>query len=211
MARVIADTSGVLLAGGKSRRMGQDKRFLQLEGTTFLTRVIRVLEQLFPEILIVVAEPVPHLSQSDHRVVIDRVPNCGSLGGLYTGLSYAVHARAFVVACDMPFLNPDAIAYMADIDHRADVVIAQLTTGMQPLHAVYAKECLPRLQRMIETKNLRLYELPQSPELSVRVVPEEQMRAVDPQLLSFFNVNRPTDLEFARKVSARRLHRDGHR
>ena len=191
--------------------MGQDKRFLQLEGKTFLDRAIRVLEQLFPEILVVVAEPVPHLSRLDHRVVIDLVPNCGSLGGLYTGLSYATHARAFVVACDMPFLNPDAIACLACIDHQADMVIAQLTTGLQPLHAVYTKSCLPHLQRMIETKNLRLHELAQSPELCVRVVPEEHIRSVDAQLLSFFNVNRPTDLEFAHKVSVRRQPMDRHR
>ncbi|MBM4124387.1 MAG: molybdenum cofactor guanylyltransferase, partial [Nitrospira sp.] len=87
--------TGILLAGGKSRRMGEDKRFLRLDGQTLLERTLAVLESLFTDIVVVVAEPVPQLARVSHRVVTDLIPNCATLGGLYTGLSVAQHPRSF--------------------------------------------------------------------------------------------------------------------
>jgi molybdopterin-guanine dinucleotide biosynthesis protein A len=202
----LSDVTGVLLAGGKSRRMGRDKRFLELGGKTFLERTLVVFEQLFSEILVVVAEPIDRPTQTEHRIVCDLYPNRGSLGGLYTGLFYAAHRRVFTAACDMPFLDPAAVTFMAALDHHhhADIVIAQLATGLQPMHALYSKDCLPHLQHMIEAGDLRLHQLVQAPGLSTRLISEDEMRSVDPQLLSFFNVNRPADLQFAHKVHQRR-------
>ncbi len=99
------DVTGVLLAGGKSRRMGLDKRFLKLDGETLLRRALSVYERLFPEILVVVAEPVPELVDIGHQIVTDLIPNCATLGGLYTGLSVASSPRIFAAACDMPFFE----------------------------------------------------------------------------------------------------------
>ena len=112
-------TAGVLLAGGKSRRMGVDKRFLRLDGETLLSRALSVFERLFDEVLIVVAGPLPESVGGRHRVVTDLVPNCASLGGLYTGLSLSESPRIFAAACDMPFLNPDLIAYLISVDREA--------------------------------------------------------------------------------------------
>ncbi|MGH7230696.1 MAG: molybdenum cofactor guanylyltransferase [Nitrospiraceae bacterium] len=204
MNSMTAEITGVLLAGGKSRRMGRDKRFLDFGGRTLVERGLIVFEQLFSEILLVVAEPTPQLSKFGHRVITDVVPDCGSLGGLYTGLSYASHPRVFAAACDMPFLDPAVITLLAAFDREADVVIPQLATGLQPMHAIYSKDCLPRLKLMMSAGNLRLHELAGIAELSVQVVPEEQIRSIDPRFLSFINVNRPADLELARKLNAGR-------
>jgi len=197
-----AGIAGVLLAGGKSRRMGRDKRFLELGGRTLLARALSTYEELFSDVLVVVAESLDELAGVHHRVVTDLVPNCGSLGGLYTGLSHATYDQVFAAACDMPFLDPAVIALMAGLDRDADIVIPRLTTGLEPMHAIYSKTCLPHLQRMIKDQNLRLHELAQTPGLAVRIVSEEEIQSVDPQLLSFLNVNRPADLEFARKLDA---------
>ncbi|MEK6619324.1 MAG: molybdenum cofactor guanylyltransferase [Nitrospirota bacterium] len=194
--------TGVLLAGGKSRRMGRDKRFLELEGRTLLERALSVLESLFSEVIVVVAEPVLRLSGLRHQVVTDLVPNCATLGGLYTGLSSAAHGRIFAAACDMPFLNQSVIKWMAKLDRNADVVMAQLADGLQPMHAVYSKACLPHLERMLNARNLKVQELSQSPGLSVRLVSEDELREADPQFLSFLNINTVADLEFARKLLA---------
>lgn len=194
--------TGVLLAGGKSRRMGRDKRFLELEGRTLLERALSVLESLFSEVIVVVAEPVLRLSGLRHRVVTDLVPNCATLGGLYTGLSSAAHGRIFAAACDMPFLNQSVIKWMAKLDRNADVVMAQLANGLQPMHAVYSKACLPHLERMLNARNLKVQELSQTPGLSVRLVSEDELREADPQFLSFLNINTVADLEFARKLLA---------
>ena len=204
MESKIADMAGVLLAGGRSRRMGRDKRFIELGGMTLFERTLRVFESVFDEILIVVAQPGESLGNPAHRVVSDRVPNCGSLGGLYTGLHYAGRPRVFAAACDMPFLDPAVIRLMSDLDREADIVMPRLATGLQPMHAVYSKTCLAHLEAMIERRQLEIHTLTGHAALRIRFVEEEQVRPVDRRLLSFVNINRPEDLAFAEQLHANR-------
>lgn len=196
------DVAGVLLAGGRSRRMGQDKRFLSLDGRSLLERTLSVLEQACEEILIVVARPAPELGWLRHRVVTDAVPNSGSLGGLYTGLLEAAAPRIFAVACDMPFLSTKAISYLADRDSAADIVMPQLETGLQPLHAIYHKRCLPAIEGMLSRRSLTIHDLVKAPDLRVRLVAEAELKAIDPLLQSFMNINTPEDLERARMLTS---------
>ncbi len=192
------------MAGGKSRRMGQDKRFLTLGGRTLLERTFAVLDSLFPEVLVVVSEPLPDHLASGHPVVMDLIPGCATLGGLYSGLYSSTHDRIFAVGCDMPFLSKAVIERLAELDRRADVVMPRLSTGLQPMHAIYSKACLAPLKRMAAAGELRVQDLCQEKALSVRMVDEDELRSVDPNLLSFFNINTPADLEMALKLVARR-------
>ena len=196
--------SGVLLAGGRSVRMGRDKRFLQLDGVSLLDRALSVFDRLFPEVLIVVAEMTPDLDALGRRVVTDLIPNRAALGGLYTGLFHASQARVFVAACDMPFLNPAVVTALTNAAPRADVVMARLAHGLQPMHAVYSKRCLPTLEVMAEENDLKVQSIADAPDLVVHIVSEEDLRRMEPQLLSFMNINTPADLEFARKLLAGR-------
>lgn len=203
MSGMIADMTGVLVAGGQSRRMGRDKRFLELGGQSLLQRTLSVLQSLFPEVLIALAEPLPQLAQGQgYRVVLDLIPNCATLGGLYTGLASAGHPNVLAVGCDMPFLNPEVIRRLAGLGAKADVVMPRLTTGLQPMLAVYSKACLPHLERMARAGQLKVQDLVKAPGLTVQQIPEKDFLDVDPQLLSFFNINTPADLEFARKLLA---------
>ena len=202
MPELIPNMTGVLMAGGKSRRMGRDKRFLELGGRPLLQRALSVLQSLFPEVLIAVAEPLPQLTGQGYRVVLDLIPNCATLGGLYTGLSSAGNQRVFAVGCDMPFLNPEVVKRLADLSTQADVLMPKLATGLQPMHAVYSKACLPPLEQMAKTRQLKVQGLVDITGLTVKLVPEKDFLDVDPQLLSFFNINTPADLEFARKLLA---------
>jgi molybdopterin-guanine dinucleotide biosynthesis protein A len=202
MQALIEHMTGLLLAGGKSRRMGRDKRFLDLGGHTLLDRALVVLESLFPEVLLSVAEPLPEWRSQKTKLVTDIVPDRATLGGLYTGLSTASQPQVFAAACDMPFLAPPVIRLMADLGRGADVVMVRLASGLQPMHAIYSKACLPHLERMLEAKNLRLQDLASAQGLSVKLLSEDDVRGADPQLLSFLNVNQPADLEFARKLLA---------
>ena len=196
------ELTGVLLAGGKSRRMGIDKRFLKLGAETLLQRALRVYESLFAEIVIVVAQPMAELSHTGHRVVADLIPDCAALGGLYTGLSVASSSRVFAAACDMPFLNSAVIGHLLKCGD-ADVVMPQLTTGLQPMHAVYSKACLPYFERMLATRNLSIQAVLEQRELRIRLVPEEVLCVFDPELLSFQNLNTPEDVERARMLLER--------
>ena len=184
--------------------MGQDKRWLTLDGQTLFQRALDALQSLFAEVLIVLAEPLPEPAVKGALVITDLIPNCATLGGLYTGLHHAGSPRVFAVGCDMPFLNPDVIIRLATLDSQADVVMARLATGLQPMHAVYSKACLPHLERMAKAQQLKVQDLTQVPGLKVRLVEESTLKDVDPQLLSFFNINTPPDLEFARKLLASR-------
>ncbi|MDE3017405.1 MAG: molybdenum cofactor guanylyltransferase [Nitrospirota bacterium] len=202
MGATIGQMTGLLLAGGKSRRMGRDKRFLELGGRTLLERSLSVLDSLFAEVIVSVAEPLPELRELRARVVTDIIPDCATLGGLYTGLFSSSYPRVFAAACDMPFLAVPLIQRMIDLGRDADVVMVRLANGLQPMHAIYSKACLPHLEQMLRVKNLRVQELLSASGLSVKILSEDDVRDADPQLLSFLNVNQPADLEFARKLLA---------
>jgi molybdopterin-guanine dinucleotide biosynthesis protein A len=193
------DVTGILLAGGKSRRMGFDKRFLQLGGEILVRRALSVYERLFTEILIVVAEPVPELGNMGHQIVTDLIPNCATLGGLYTGLSLAHSRRIFAAACDMPFLSLTVINHLLQFCDD-DIVMPQLVSGLQPTHAVYAKACLPYFEHMIVNNILSIQRVLEHDTLRARLVHEEALRPLDPQLLSFLNLNTPEDVELARQI-----------
>ncbi len=179
--------------------MGRDKRFLELEGETLLHRTVAVLESIFQEVIIVGADDsLKELNLT--RVELDLVPMRGSLGGLYTGLVYAKNPAIFVLACDMPFAQSTVIRKMVDFGENADIVMAQLRTGIQPMHGVYSKSCLGHIRRMMDEGNLRIQELACIPDLRVRIVSETDLQVSNEQVLSFMNVNTPADFEFARKL-----------
>jgi len=200
---MIADVTGILLAGGKSRRMGKDKRFLSIGERTLLERGLAALRKIFKHVCVVVAQDSPPL-QADVPVLHDLVPNCGSLGGVYTGLRQAETAYIFVAACDMPFLNTDAVRYLVSLKDKADIVMAQLQNGLQPTHAIYSRRCLPVIEEMVRTRQITLRDLAAHPSLHVRLVSEKELGAIDPEGLSFLNVNTPADLEAARLIQASR-------
>lgn len=198
--KVIQDVSGVVLAGGKSKRMGRDKRHLSVHGKPLLDRVTSVLLELFPEVLLVLAEEDISRQDDRIRIVTDLIPDCAAVGGLYTGLYHSRCPRVFVVACDMPFINPAVIELFLQKTDATDIVVAQLVTGLQPLHGLYAKRCLPILKDMIDDRDFRLQNIAGKPGLTVHRVLETEITRLDPQLVSFLNLNSPADLELANKI-----------
>ena len=196
------DVTGVLLAGGKSRRMGADKRYLVVGEQTLLERGLAVLSSIFQEVLVVIAQDSPPLDV-DARVVRDLVPDCGSLGGLYTGLTQATTPYIFVVACDMPFLDQAVISQFTSRRTTADIVMAKLAARLHPMHALYGKGCLPAMEQMILARQLKIQEMVSHASLRVRYVTEADLLTIDPSGRSFLNVNTPADLEVARSFQAR--------
>lgn len=199
----MADVTGVILAGGKSRRMGEDKRFLTVGTTTLLDRCCSAMRSIFPEVLIVTAQDSPPLEGHGCRVYQDLIPDCGSLGGLYTGLKMATCTRIFVVACDMPFLNQPMIHFFINRDPGADVVMGRLPSGLQPLHAVYGRGALPAVERMAHARQLKIQDIVSEPSLKITVVDASEWASIDPASRSFQNVNTPADLLAARAEASR--------
>ena len=196
------EVTAVLLAGGKSRRMGEDKRYLVVGEQTLLERGLGVLRSMFHEVLVVIAQDSAPLD-IDARVVRDLVPDCGSLGGIYTGLTQATTPYIFAVACDMPFLNQAVITQFTNRRDTADIVMARLATRLHPMHALYSKGCLPAMEQMIVARQLRIQELVSHASLRVQYVTEADLLSIDPSWRSFHNVNTPGDLEAACSLLAR--------
>ena len=190
--------TGLILAGGKSRRLGQDKRFLVLGGMTCLDRVRDAYQGLFEEVLIVAdaKEPFAELSV---RVVEDLIPGKATLGGLYTGLHHARTNRVFAAAVDMPCLSPAAIRVVLEHADKGDIVIPEVNNQLQPMHAAYSKACLPYIKQLLDASQLTLQDLCAIPQLKVHRIPQSIFQAVDPELRSFFNINTQEDLAVVRK------------
>ena len=187
--------TGIVLAGGLSRRLGRDKAVEPIDGEPLISRVIRRLEDLTDEIVVVVnnsarGEQLP-LSDST-KVAVDIYPDSGSLGGIFSGLSAAKNDWGFVVACDMPFLNSSLIARILTLRHSYDAVVPVLGGFPEPTHAAYSKACLPHIERRLKSNQLRIAAFFDS--VRVMSLPEEEVDQFDPEHLSFFNVNTPDDL-----------------
>ncbi len=201
---MISEVTGVLLAGGKSRRMGEDKRYLLVGEQTLLERSLAVLQAVFRKVVVVIAQDSAQLENVTCPVARDLIPDCGSLGGLYTGLKQASTEQVFVVACDMPFLSAPVISHFVALRTQADIVMAKLSNGLHPMHAVYGRPCLPFLEQMIATRNLKIQDLASHSALRVRFVTDKDLAALDPTASrSFHNVNTPADLEVARAFTVR--------
>ena len=192
--------TSVVVAGGRANRFGRDKLAEKLGSRTLLQRVVEAVRPLSNDIVVAVArgQSVPDLPDDSLEIVADLYPNKSALGGIYTGL---VSSRSFynlVVACDMPFLNVALLRHMIRSASGYDVVIPRIEGMLEPLHAIYSKNCVGLMQRQIDTDELRIRVL--LSQVKVRYVEEGEVDRLDPQRLSFFNVNTKDDLSKARAL-----------
>ena len=191
--------SSVILAGGQSRRMGVNKAFLEVGGRPIIDRLIEKVSLVGQEVILVTDTPHEY-AHLGCPTVPDVYPGKGSLGGIYSGLRAVRNPYALVVACDMPFLNLSLLRYMITLAPEYDVVVPRTRQGIEPLHALYSKACLPAMERLLQGDHLKVISL--YPHVRVRYVEEEEIETLDPQHLSLFNVNSPHDLEWAREVAS---------
>ena len=151
--------SGVIMAGGASRRLGRNKALERIGGKALIERVIDSLVPLTTEVLVVVARPehaAALLLPSWVRAVSDCYPGRGSLGGIFSGLEASAEPWSLVVACDMPFLNRELLRYLIGESSNVDAVVPCLGGQPEPLHALYSKACLAPMQRMLRAGQLKI-------------------------------------------------------
>jgi molybdenum cofactor guanylyltransferase len=194
--------SGVILAGGRSRRMGgAPKALLPFGGRPLIEHIAETLRSVLPDCLIVTNTPEVYGSLG-LPMVGDVFPEGGSLGGIYSGLRAASGDAALCVACDMPFLSAPLVAYLAGRAAEADVVIPDAGGELQTLHAVYGKSCLPAMERRLLAGRLKIVGFFEDVRV-VRIPADTVERFVDPDL-AFTNLNTPEDLARARALWGRR-------
>ncbi len=188
------EATAVILAGGKSSRMGQPKALLLFAGEPLIVHMVRRLGQLFSD-TVVVAAPEQELPALPSTIVRDDVAYQGPVGGIYYGLKAARREICFVTSCDAPFLNLRLIAYLMAQISDYDVVVPFTQDRFQPLHAVYRKQVAPLLKEQLERGELRpifLYD-----KVRTRKITEAEMHPHDPEGLSFLNMNTPEDYQAA--------------
>jgi molybdenum cofactor guanylyltransferase len=197
---------GIVLAGGKSSRFGSDKASAILRGRPLLQWVISALEPACARIVIVRAlgQELPAVASSSELVVVeDRYVARGPLAGLVTGFSAVTAKLCFATACDAPLLQPELVDFLAGIGPAYDVVCPIVAAFHQPLTATYQPgRCAARFEELTARDQLRI--VPAFEGLSVRFVAEDEVRAVDPELDSFRNANRPERLAEIEALLARR-------
>lgn len=190
---MIDDCTALILAGGDSSRMGQDKAALILEGKTLLESVTATMQSVFPKVIVSVRQERAGLNLPQVR---DELVASGPLAGLAAGMKSAATPWLFAVACDMPFITPAVIESLAGQRADCQAVVPMVHGYPQPLAAFYATSCLDIVKSILNgSGNHSLREL--LGKLQVRYVSEEHMLVVDPQLRSFFDLDTPQDVAIA--------------
>ena len=196
--------TSIILAGGKSSRLGRSKALQAIQGKSLIQRVVDRVAILSTEIIIATArgEAIPCSSAVSIKTVADICPGKGPLAGIYSGLTASNSPRAVVVGCDMPFLSVGLLDYMSRISSTFDVIVPRIEDKMEPLCAVYSRSCLGPIQGLLEQNELRINELFTT--VRVRYIGEDEINRFDPEHLSFFNVNGKADLDRARSLASER-------
>ena len=196
--------TAVILAGGQSRRLGRDKAVEPFAGEPLIRRVIRRASEAVSahHVVVVVADQDRAAElplDDDHLVAVDVFPDCGSLGGIYTGLNASPTQWSLVTACDMPFLSAPLLSHLASLRDGFDAVVPVVDGRPEPTHALYTRRCLPPIEARLRAGQLKISGF--FDDVAVRYVPENDIRDFDPDLLSFFNINRPEDLARAMELA----------
>jgi len=184
-------------AGGGSTRMGQDKALLPFLGQPLVQRVMTRVAHLADEVIVTTKKPEAY-GFLGVPLVKDLIPGMGSLGGLYTALATAIHPLVGLVACDLPFANPNLLAACREIllDTGADAILPSTELGLEPLHAVYRVDtCLPLVKAALDGGKRKM--IGWHGEARVRIIPPEDVAKFDPDGITFWNVNTPDEFQEA--------------
>ncbi len=197
------NVSAVVLAGGLSRRLGRDKAVEPLGGEPLIARVLSRVAQVTDESVVVVnhaARAAELPLGGDVAAAVDRYPDSGSLGGIFTGLEAARSEWALVVACDMPFLNIPLLRKILSLRAGRDAVVPVVEGRPEPTHAAYSRRCLPHIERRLQANDLKISRF--FDEVNVEYLDQNTVDELDPGHLSFFNINTEHDLQRARRIAA---------
>ncbi|HJX13605.1 MAG TPA: molybdenum cofactor guanylyltransferase [Dehalococcoidales bacterium] len=196
------EISTIILAGGKSLRLGHDKVLEKVGNKSLLEQVISRVDPLSKFIIIVTSKERTFPQVARHpkvKIVSDIFPGQGSLGGIYTGLKESGSFYNLVVAADMPFLNEGLLRYMIEVSDGFDFTLPKIKSWFEPLHAIYSRNCIDAIESIFKQNKKAIIELFKY--VKVRYIAAEEVERFDPRHLSFFNINTREDLELARKIA----------
>lgn len=187
---MINSITGVVLAGGKSTRMGKDKALLPYQGRPLIHTVLDTMLGVFSRVVVSV-QTDDNLGNLPVDRVADKYPESGPIGGI-TSVLEAGEESIFCVACDMPFVNPKLVEYVSKFK-GFDAVIPIWADRLQVLHAIYNRTILPLFQIALREQHLRISDV--FPKANIRYISASEIQAIDPEGASFDNLNTPAEYE----------------
>jgi molybdopterin-guanine dinucleotide biosynthesis protein A len=197
------DTTGIILAGGLSRRLDyKNKALLKIGGKSIIQRIINALSEVMASILLITNSP-EEFKHLEIPMFGDIIPGSGSLGGIYTGLKVSETYHNLVVACDMPFIRPSLLTFLMQQSKGYDVVIPVTPDGHHPTCAIYSKNCIKPIEAQIRSCNLKISDF--FPNVRLRKVDFNTLHDRYDQIM-FFNIN--TKEDYLKAVSIAESHRE---
>lgn len=196
--------SVVILAGGKGRRFGSKKQFFTIDGESLVERCVRRFSPLFSDVVVATnnaSELIPLKEKYRVKIVEDEMKNLGAIVGIYTGLKNIVEEKAFVCGADMPFINFNLVKYLMSKDGK--IVVPFVRGFPEALHSVYSKDIIPQIQELLNEGIYKISELFNFVETVY--IDEREVRQVDKNLTSFFNLNTKKDLEILEGVIGKNI------
>jgi molybdopterin-guanine dinucleotide biosynthesis protein A len=184
------DTTGVILAGGLSRRLDyKNKALLKIGGKSVIQRIINALSEVMANILLITNSP-DEFKHLEIPMFGDIIQGAGSLGGIYTGLKVSETYHNLIVACDMPFIRPSLLALLVQQSKDYDVVIPVTPDGHHPTCAIYSKDCIKPIEAQIRSGNLKISDF--FPNVRLRKIDFNTLHDRYDQIM-FFNINTKED------------------
>ncbi|MFQ5753503.1 MAG: NTP transferase domain-containing protein, partial [bacterium] len=188
--------SAAILAGGQSKRMGKDKALLTFDGKAMIKHVIETVLSRVNDVMIISNQPEFYASLG-LPVYPDEIQSCGPLAGIYTALRHSTSRHCLVVACDLPFISKSMIQFLCENCAAYDVLVFESESGLEPLCAVYSKNCLPIIQEQIKNHRYRVSDFYEK--VNTHIV------RLNPELVfydskAFMNINTREELQQAHEL-----------
>jgi len=185
--------TGIILAGGSSKRYGQNKAFLKIGSARLIDSILQEMKTIFKRVILITNEKKKY-EYLEIPMFEDLIKGLGPLGGIYTGLMSIPDQAGFFVACDMPRINRQLVRYMVDIKGNHRAVVPSVGDKIEPLHAIYSQSCLKPIRHLIDSKRRQVRLFYDS--IPVRYVKEDEIRKFCCPSKAFLNINTPD--EFAK-------------
>ena len=190
------NVSAIVLAGGRSSRFKRDKALILWEGKPLIVRQVDMLKGLFDEIIVVTGNERRYEELIDVKVVKDLIKGKGPLGGIHAGLSSSSNDYNLILPCDMPLLNEKVISLLLDeINGRSRIILPVVRGYVEPLVGIYHRDCIPFAEMLLRGGKLKVLGLMDF--VPTKLIPENRVLEVDPNLTSFLNLDSPEDLKIA--------------
>ena len=182
--------TGVILAGGKSKRYGQNKAFIEINGMRLIDHIAENMRAIFNRVILVANEKTDY-EYLGLPIFQDLIKGLGPFGGIYTGLMSISESAGFFVPCDMPFINPPLIRYMVSIKDSYTAIVPSFANDIEPLFAIYDKSCCDLIKNLIDSQHyqIRLF----YDQVSVRYVMEKEITKFGSPENLFHNINTPEE------------------